>query len=303
MTAHVAEATEDRGRVILRCTSWSPNEVAIKAALVVAGAFNSEVELLFVEDDQRLNFASFPFAKEISLRNGKSRRVSQDAVRAEVRGSFQVARQHVADMSSSLEINVYEHVVRDDPVQALVSACARRGPWNVIAIAETFGTPAPFSLVDVFDAVSDATGVLVVGPEARQSAATTALRSANAKRDAVKGPVVIAVEDGEHLQGMLRAGHVIAAALATEVVILLVSETDAELVQLDAEVRLVLADQDNVRLAKSVATHQSRMAVAEAIRRLQSSFVIAQFGAAAAPRHQSLRPLTSTLQCPLLLVR
>ena len=294
MTAHVAAATEARGRVILRFSAWAPNDVAIQAAMLVASAFQSEVEILFVEDSQRVDFASFPFAKEFPVRGGAPRAVSAQAVRAEIKSAFTSARRRVAAAAAELEVHVYEHVVRDDPVQALVSACARRGPWNMIAIAETFGSPATFSLDEVFDTVSDATGVIIAGPDARSC--MTADRVA-------MGPVVLAVEDTIHFQGMLRAGRYIAAALASEIVVLLVAGTDQELAQMDAEVRLLLADEANVRLALTGITYGDQSAASEAVRRQGSAFLIAQYGGVIAPRGKSSKPLTGTLPCPVLLVR
>jgi hypothetical protein len=301
MTVHVARADEGKGRVILRLSAWKPNEYAIEAAMLVANAFHSEVEVLFVEDSQRVDFAGFPFAREISMRGGKPRTVSARAIRAEFQGAFAVARRQIAELAFAADVPIYEHTVRDEPVQALASACARRGPWNMIAIAETFGTPAPFSLDEVFDNVTDATGVIITGPAARgrnRAGSSTGLRHRKSS-----GPVVLAVEDVEHLQSMLRAGRFIAGALETEVVMLLVAGTDEEYARMDAEIRLVLADQDQVRFAHVGVTYDDQAAIAEAIRRLDSGFLIAQYGGVAAPRTRSLRPLLGALPCPVLLVR
>jgi hypothetical protein len=283
--------------------------MAIRAALLVANAFHSEVEALFVEDSQRVDFAGFPFAREFSMRDGAARIVSVAAVAAEMRGSFRLARARIEAVAGEYEVNIYEHVVRDDPVQALVSACARRGPWNMIAIAETFGTPAPCSLDEVFETVADATGVIIAGPAAR-IAELPLTRSRDMAADegasaaiSPPGPIVLAVEDGDHLQGMVRAGGYLAAALEAEIVVLLIAETDEELSSMDADVRIVLADSGNVRLAKVGATYGSQAAIAEAIRRLNGSFVIAQYGGVTAPPNKSIRPLISALRCPLLLVR
>lgn len=310
MTAHVAEATEARGRVILRFSAWTPNDVAIRAAMLVANAYSSEVEILLVEDSQRMDFANFPFAKEFSLRGGKPRAVSERAVTAETRAAFGVARRRAAAASAELEVPVYEHVVRDDPVQALVSACARRGPWNMIAIAETFGSPTSFSLDEVFDTVKDATGVIVAGPEARAPAVSPegsiARASSRDRRGATQsqpGSVVLAVEDSSHIQSMLRVGRYLGAALEVGIVVLLVASTDEDLARLEAEVRLLLADEPDVRIARTAACFGDQAAVADIIRRQRAGFLIAQYGGTTAPRGRRLRPLTQVLPCPVLFVR
>jgi hypothetical protein len=289
MTAHVAEAEEGRGRVILRFSAWQPSDVAIHTALLVAAAFQSEVEVLFVEDTGRLNFAGFPFARELPLRGGPPRPVSARAIRAEFRRSFADARKRIAALAAarSGEVRVYESFVRDDPVQALVAACARRGPWNVIALAETFGSPAPYSLDELFDEVTDATGIIIAGPRARLH----------------RGPVVIALEDTAYLHGMLRTGRRIASAVEDGIVLLLVAGDAAALAQMETEVRLALGDDVGVVLARAEATYGDRAVVAEAIRRLGGGFVIAQYGGVTVPRRRSLGPLLAALECPLLLVK
>ena len=289
MTAHVAEFDEGRGRVILRFSAWKPSDVAILSAMRVAAAFHSEVEVLFVEDRERVNFAGFSFARELPVRGGKPRAVSPRAIRAEFRRNFADARKRISALAESLgeELKVYESVVRDDPVQALVSACARRGPWNVIALAEAFTSPAPYSLDELFETVTDATGIIIAGPKAR----------------ICSGPVVLAIEDTGHLHGMLRAGERIATALETEIVVLLIADDFDALTHMEAEVRLSLGDSKGVTLARAHATYGDLGAVAEALRRLSGSFAIAQYGGAVVPPHRSLRPLMMSLESPLLLVK
>ena len=54
MIAHVAQAGEDRGRVVLHLQSGHPSAIALEAAVRIARAFQSEIESLFVEDEQLL---------------------------------------------------------------------------------------------------------------------------------------------------------------------------------------------------------------------------------------------------------
>ena len=57
MIAHVAQTGEDRGRVVLQLRSGRPSAIALQAAVRVAQAFNSEIESLFVQDQQLLDLA------------------------------------------------------------------------------------------------------------------------------------------------------------------------------------------------------------------------------------------------------
>ena len=87
MIAHVARAGEDRGRVVLRlCPTCHQSEVALEAAIKVAQAFDAEVESLFVEEQQLIEMASFPFASEISLAGRSRRALSPATIESEMRG-------------------------------------------------------------------------------------------------------------------------------------------------------------------------------------------------------------------------
>ena len=67
MIAHVASSGEDSGRVVLQLGSRTPSAVALSAAIIIAQAFQSEIESLFVENEQLLDCTSFSFVREVSL--------------------------------------------------------------------------------------------------------------------------------------------------------------------------------------------------------------------------------------------
>ena len=67
MIAHVAQAGEDRGRVVLQLGSGHPSAIALEAAVRIARAFQSEIETVFVQDEQLMDCADFGFVREISL--------------------------------------------------------------------------------------------------------------------------------------------------------------------------------------------------------------------------------------------
>ncbi len=320
MTPHVAEAGEGRGRVILRFSAWSPSDAAIEAALLVARAFQSEIEVLLVEDAQRANFAGFPFAVEFSLRDGRPRRVTPRTVQAEMRGGFTLLRKRLAYIADDGDVRIYEHVVRDDPIQALVSACARRGPWNMVVLGETFHTAAAATLDEIFESVSDATGVVIAGPIARsrssvkpklpqrQPSSAPDSRYASQRtqqKSAVPspGPVVMALEDTERLPAMLRVARMMAKTLETTALVLLVAATHEEIDSMEAQVRLALAGSTDVELARSSLCYGDAGATVEAIRRINASFLLVQYGGIAASDGRQIRRLVDTIECPVLLVR
>ena len=287
MIAHVAEAGEARGRVVLRFCSRAPNNTAIRAAFRIAQAFQSEIESLYVEDTQLLDLAKFPFATEISL-TGRSRRpLSQISVHQSFQAVFRAARRQVEAAARETEVPLQQNFVRDEPVQALAAACAQRGPWNVIALAEAIGPSSCAAIREVFDNVSDTTGVILVGPNSRRTS----------------GPVIVAVEDLERFPGMLRAAERLAALNEERIVVLIIGESEDHLYQMDGEIRLILADRQDVTVVPAMLAYGEPAVVAEAMRRLRGSFLIAHFGSMTVPNEGSLGPLIAALECPLFLVR
>jgi len=287
MIAHVAEAGEARGRVVLRFCANSPSKAAIGAAFTVAEAFQSEVESLYIEDRELLDMARYSFATEISF-TGRRRALSQRALRGDFLSVFSVARKHIKSVAEQCSVPLQERYVRDEPIQALAAACAQKGPWNVVALAEAFSARSGTALQELFEMVTDTTGVILAGPCARQR---------------IAGPIVIVVEDIERFPGMLRAGERLSALKGNPITLLPVAETMNKLMQLSGEIRLALAHRTDVSIASAPPTSGEAAVVAEEIRRLKSGFVIAKFGGHAVPAQSSLRPLAAVLECPLFLVR
>ena len=287
MIMHVAEAGEQRGRVVLHITSGHPNSVAIEAAVRIAQAFNSEIESLFVEDLQLFDMASYPFAREISLNRARQRPLSRDSLEREMRLCGQSLLRRVERLARAAEVPLRTKVVRDDPVQALAKACAEDGPWNVVALADALAPGQGARLCDLFATVAGTTGLMLVGPKARRT----------------RGPIIAVVETPEHLQPLMRAGERMARVLGGEVLVLLLSDSPSGDEWLDGQVRLALGDQSRVRLLHCQTDQGAPAALAEVIRRLHGGFVIGHFGGLLVPADGDLRDLVAALESPLFLMR
>ena len=287
MIAHVAEAGEGRGRVVLQLCSANPSALAIEAAIRVAQAFQSEIESLFVEDQQLIELASFPFAREISRTGGRSRAISSSDIELEFKLAFAALQRRIEAMARAAEVPVHQRVVRGEPVKALVEACAECGPWNVVALAEPFGSHAGHLLRQLLETVSDTTGLVVVGPMAQRTT----------------GPVIAAVEDVDRLSCMLRAGERLVTVAGSDVVVLLIAEDEERLHWMEGQARLLLGERRNVRVALAEVARGASEVVAEALRRQKGGFVISQFGGLVVPGEGGLKPLAAALECPLFLVR
>jgi hypothetical protein len=286
MIMHVAEAGEQRGRVVLHITSGHPNKVAIEAAVRIAQAFHSEIESLFVEDMQLYDMASYPFAREISLR-GTNRALSREDIERDLRLTGRALCRRVERLAQAANVPLRSRIVRDDPLQALAKACSEDGPWNVVALADVLAPGQGVRVCDLFANVAGYTGLMLVGPKARRT----------------RGPVIAVVESADHLQPMLRAAERMSGVTGGEVMVMLLSDSPTGGQWLEEQVRLALGDQAKLTLLAYQIDQGAPAALAEVIRRLHGGFLIAHFGGILVPAHGDLRDLVSALECPLFLMR
>jgi hypothetical protein len=287
MIAHVAESGEDRGRVVLHLRTGHPSTIALEAAVRVARAFGSEIESLFVEDEQLFDCADYGFVREVSLSGHQSRALSREAVMRDLHLAAQGARRQIEALARKAEVPLRCRVVRDEPLRALSIACAETGPWNVVALGEPFTGGNGAMLKQLMAEVAGSTGLVTVGPKAQR----------------VSGPIVVAIEDTAHLPDMLHAAERLAALDGAEVLLLLIAPDEEHLAQMDGEARLVVEAREGVRIQSAAMARGAAAVVAETLRRLRGGMVICQFGGLVVPDEGDLRPLASVLECPLFLVR
>lgn len=286
MIAHVAQSGEDRGRVVLHMRSGHPNTVALEAAVRVARAFGSDLESLFVEDEQLFDCAAYGFVHEVSLSGSQSRTISPDTMMRDLHLAAQGARRQIEALARQAEVPLRCRVVRDEPLRALSVACAETGPWNVVALGQPF-TGNSALLKQLLFEVSGSTGLVAVGPKARSAV----------------GPAVAAVEDSAHLPDLLRTAERLAALDGADIVLLLIAPDEEHLYQMDGEARLVVEAREDVRIQCAAVARGEAAVIAETLRQLRAGMVICQFGGLVVPDGGDLQPLASVLECPLFLVR
>lgn len=287
MIAHVAEAGEDRGRVVVRLDpAQRPSPAALAAAVHVAQAFNSEIESLVVADRQLYELASYPFAREIS-RSGRRQALSIGSLDRDIAIAAGVLVRAVRSAAAAGGVTVHERMMSDEPTSAVARTCAALGPWNVVALAEPFSGRAPGVLRRLFDAVLGATGIVVAGPRARDT----------------NGPVVVAVESLDHLLPMLRAAERLAAVTRAEVRVLFVNENARALAWMESQARLLpTAPLASARIEPSEPVRTTEE-LAGRLARLDGGFLVARFGGLVVSEEADAHPLVSVLRCPLFLVR
>ncbi|HYD15645.1 MAG TPA: hypothetical protein VEA77_04535 [Hyphomicrobium sp.] len=293
MITHVAHADEQRGRVVLWLgASGETQDTAVDAALSLAKAFESEIESLFIADDQLFDLAGLPFAREISLSGRSSRALSADALTRDMQRHASSVQRNVLTRARAADVKAQARIVRAAPVQALAEACALNGPWNVVTVGSPIGHStdtsrgAP-SLVELFDGILATTGIVVAGAKARRTS----------------GPVVAVVEELERVVPMMRAAERIASATGGDARIWLLDHDRAQQDWIEGQVRLALGPHPGIRLDVIDMNVHDRQDVAAMARREGAGFVIARFGGQLTPTEADVAPFAELLDGPLFLVR
>jgi len=288
MIAHVAQADEQRGRVVLWLgSSGEPQGTAVDAALCLAQAFQSEIESLFIEDLQLFDLAELPFAREISLCGRRSRPMSAAALARDIQSHASALQRQVLARARAAAVKATARIVREEPVRALARVCAENGPWNVVTIGTPVRKGSHTGLAELFDAVHATTGVVVAGAKARRTS----------------GPVIAVVEELERVVPMMRAAQRIASATGGDTRLWLLEHDQGRQDWIEGQIRLALGAYAEIKLDVIDMSMKTPADVARMIRRAGAGFVIARFGGQLVPHEGHVAPLTETLEGPLFLVR
>ena len=288
MIAHVAEASENSGRVVLQLTAHrqaAPG--ALAAAVCVARSFNAGLESLVSEDPQLIDFARFSFARETTA-NG-------DVLAAAPADDFEASVQHlavslhgeVAAAALGAGVPLQCRTLRDDPTSAIAAACLENGPWNVAVLAQTVSSQTETHIAELFEAIQDVTGIVVVGEGLCHTA----------------GPVVAIVEQMSHVQPMLRAAERLAAGSAADVHLVVFGGNGDETAWMEGQVRLLLGGTSEPDLILSPETYASPAMLAGFLQKIGAGFVIAKLGGVLLPMDGGLDVFSNCHDGPLFLVR
>lgn len=284
---HVAQAGENRGRVVLRLASADPDRFAIAAALRLANAYEAELESIFIEDQQLLDICAHPQAREISLCGRESRGLSPVTLMRQFAYAARQAERRVAAMAHAAEITYRARTMRDDPMHALNRACAETGPWNVVALADAVRPGDGDIIQRLLVEMTGATGLMFVCAGVRR----------------VDGPVLVVVEDIARLPLMLRVAERMAADATTPVVLAAAPRSETEGAAMDEHIRLLLGARLDVHVVSFARTRGHTGALVEAIRRLGPGFLIGEAGGVLLPMDNRMADVARVLDCPLLVMR
>lgn len=285
MIAHVAEASELSGRVVLWLDPEADYPAArLEAPVRLAAAYGAEIETIVIAD------ASSDLTDDVPIRViGPSGHAGhRDFAAHDKRLELLIARcrRAVDEVSAAHGVRVHHSLAGGDAVDRISEMCLDRGPWNIVALARLPVSGSDTVIGTLLANVSGATGFLLCGQQR------------------TKQPrVVVIVEDTERLTPMLRAAERLSGPRGP-VHIVIAADTSESYAEIEAQSRLLASEFHVPVVFEDVGpTFGVPEALTEHVARLRPSLVIAVFGGAAVADGRELSRASVVARAPILLVR
>lgn len=284
MIAHVAEASERSGRVVL----WLDPEAVCRpenldAPVRLAAAYGAEIETVFVAPEAAaVADAGVPTRRVEALLNGDATADGNQRIELLQR----CLRGAVENAGRAHGVNVRHAEGTGDAIDHIAGMCIARGPWNIVALTRLPAFDGHATINTMFANVSGATGFLLCGGSSARNSAR----------------VAVLAEDAERLPSMLRAAERMTGERGA-IHLFIAAETAAMHADLEAHARLLAAESYNVIFEKSAPTLGVGATLAEPVARLKPSLVIAPFGGAAIADGRELARMSAVTNAPILIVR
>ena len=288
MIAHVAEASEASGRVLLWLNQGPLlGSESLDAPVRVAAAYGSELETVVFEAPDLSDIGELPI-RFVTMRGKASGNMpNQNRMISKVLNNLTERQRREIDLSAARSGVVVTHATaHGDVIDRLAEMCLERGPWNIIAVSRSSASDLGPVLNSIFANVSGATGVVVSG---------------NGDR-AMRADVAVVLEDAERMPSMVRAAERLVMA-GGRIHVFVAVETATQFLELDTHMRLLTAGAPHIVHAKSSATFGVSGAFDEALCKMHPSFIIARYGGTLLPDARALSRLLTLSPAPCLLVR
>ena len=280
MIAHVAEASEASGRVVVWIDPLSPvSPLALETAARVASAFGSEIETVVIDAADLTRIREVPHR-----RVGRGLVVDAPADAAGLLGERQ--RRLAERWANAASVPIRHSVRNGHAIDRLAEMCASNGPWNIITLSSVPTSGLGPVISDILANISGATGVIVTGRKSRKQS----------------GRVAIVAEDAERLPSMLRAAERLRSS-HSPIHVLIAAETKPAYAELDAQARLLVGNRPDVIFETTGPSRGVDGALDECLVRTAAGFVIARFGGLLLSGDTALSRLLNIGTAPFLLVR
>jgi hypothetical protein len=281
--AHVAEASEFSGRVVLWLdpeTRCAPSR--LDSAIRLAAAYGAEIETLVVAGADDEDAEVVPIGRVGRAGSCEPARTPHN--RREL--LTQRCRLAVEAAAAAHRVTVRHTLAQGDAVDRLSEMCLAPGPWNIVALARMPALGADSLINTLLANVSGATGFLLCGEP----------------HGAGRSRVVVIVEDADRLPSMLRVAGRLSKGGGTAHIVIGV-DTAVEHAELEGQARLLTSGAAAVVFEKSRPTLGVPGALTELIARLRPSLVVARFGGSGVADGRELGRASAVTRAPILLVR
>ena len=287
MTAHVAEASENSGRVLVWLDPQSAGvSPALEASARVAAAYGADIETVVVGDYSFSQSGDVPLRAVSTTGNGQAI-ITSIAEMPDVFGLAVRRARRLADRSAQeRKVSARNTGTTGDAIDRLAEMCRQNGPWNIVALTKTSQAGDSSVISDILANVSGATGVIVAGPLHERPSAD----------------VVVAIEDAERLPSMLRAAERIAGGKGC-IRVLIAAPTRSLHGELEAAARLAIGARAGFVFEGCAPTFGIDGAMDETLRATRAGFVIARFGGTLLAHGRTLARTLALTRAPFLLVR
>lgn len=284
MTAHVAEASEGSGRVLLWLeTGPRAGAGALNATVRLAAAYASEIETVGIDPLDGLVLDDLPTARIADPRRSAFAELPDGNGHALI---VQSQHRRVVELADALQVPVSHAERTGDPIDILAAMCRAKGPWNIIALSRAPGLDLARLVADIFANVSGATGILTAG----RSPMTWS------------GRIAVVAEDAERLPSMLRAAQRIAGPDGTTHLIV-AAPTRQAYAELEGQARLLADSHPDLIFEDVDPTFGLDGALDDRLISARPSLVVARFGGTLLSDAAALSRALAVSRAPFLLVR
>ena len=270
----------------MELSSITPNVAALQKAMEMARALNSEIEGLYITDDEIEQVCGLVVARTV---NASGRNVAHQAAQSLKRDVYLATRsmqRQFDELANRARLKHQFKSVAGRPSHEVLKACADDDAASLLVMSETVALAQIPHIDQLLTQPSSLRGILMIGPGA----------------DKRSGPTVIVPQEADTLPDMLDLAE--ALTLKDKPLIIFLSGADDRILQEEAnQLHGSLKPNERINILTALIPQGQPQAMTAAIMRLGCGLVITEYGGSLVPGKSDILPLASSLPCPLLITR